>query len=138
MPEKTDIVRTRYRVLAVDADPVVLFLWRNVLLRPAGVYEVVTAGDGCDALEEFTRVPFDLVVTDIAMPDMDGVELTKAIRQLGHEIPIIWFTALGVPNMAEEAERLDVYCCLCKPLEVDEMRQAVADALEDPHKEKVP
>jgi DNA-binding NtrC family response regulator len=66
---------------------------------------------------------------------MDGVELTKAIRQLGYSTPVIWFTALDVPNMAERAERLAVYCCLYKPLQVDEMRQAVANVLEDPQKE---
>ena len=131
-------MRSRHRVLTVDNAETVLFLWRNVLLQPVGAYEVVTAGNGHDALEEFTRGPFDLVVTEVRMPGMSGVELTEVIRQLGYKTPIIWLTGLGVPNMAGEAARLDVHCCLYKPLEVHEMRQAVADALEDPQRETAP
>ena len=125
----------RRRILIVDDDEDILFLWRGALLTPTGAYEVVTACDGCDALEEISRMRFDAVVTDIRMPRMDGVELTKAIRQLGYQIPVIWFTGVDLPNMAQQAERLDVYCCLYKPLKVDEMRQAVANVLEDPQKE---
>jgi CheY-like chemotaxis protein len=103
-----------------------------------GAYEVVTVCDGCDALEEMVRMPFDLVVTDIRMPRMDGVELTKAIRQLGYKIPVIWITALDVANIVEETEHLSVYCCLYKPLRVAEMRRVVADALTASQKEATP
>ena len=129
------MMRTRHRVLIVDDEEDILFLWRGALLTPTGAYEVVTACDGCDALEEIARMPFDLLVTDIRMPRMDGVELTKAIRQLGYQMPVIWFTGVDTPNLAQKAERLGVYCCLYKPLRVDEMRQVVAEALSDSQKE---
>ena len=128
---------TRYRVLVADDYETVRVLWRDALRKPVDAYEVVTAGNGHDALEEIVRMPFDLIVTDIAMPGMDGVELTQAIRQLGHRIPVIWITASRIPNLAQEAERLAVHRYLFKPLEVDEMRQVVAAALEDPQEETI-
>ena len=129
---------TPHRVLVADDDGGIRFIWRNALLKPAGAYEVVTVCDGCQALDEITRAPFDLVVTDIRMPRMSGVELTEALRELGYRITVIWITARGVPRMAEEAERLGVYCCFYKPLCVDRMRQIVADALADSPKEARP
>ncbi|MCL7452709.1 MAG: response regulator [Anaerolineae bacterium] len=132
------MVRAPHRVLVADDDEDILFLWRNALLMPVGAYEVVTVCDGCDALEEIARMPFDLVVTDIRMPRMDGLELTKAIRQLGYKIPVLWITARIVVDMAEDAKRLGVYCCLYKPLRVAEMRRVVADALAASQKEATP
>ena len=126
---------TRHRILVADDEEGIRFLWRGALLKPPGAYEVVAVCDGCEALEEISRSPFDLVITDIWMPQMGGVELTEAIRQLGYQIPVIWFTARGVPNIKKEARRLGVYCCLHKPLRIDEMRRAVADALAAPHQE---
>lgn len=129
---------TRHRILVADDEEGIRFLWRNALLKPAGAYEVVTACDGCEALEEISRAPFDLVVTDIWMPEIGGIELTETIRQLGYRVPIIWFTARGMPDMKEDAERLGVVCCLYKPLRVREIRQAVAAALADPQEQAIP
>jgi len=128
---------TRHRILVADDEEGIRFLWRGALLKPPGAYEVVAVCDGCEALEEISRSPFDLVITDIWMPEMSGVELTEAIRQSGYQIPVIWFTARGVPNMKKEARRLGVYCCLHKPLRIDEMRRAVADALAAPYEEAI-
>lgn len=126
---------TRHRVLVADDEEGIRFLWRNALLKPAGAYEVVTACDGCEALEEIARAPFDLVVTDISMPAMGGIELTEAIRQLGYRVPVIWITAYGVSHLEEKSKQLGIFCCLDKPLRLDEMRQAVADALAVPREE---
>jgi CheY-like chemotaxis protein len=119
----------RSRILIVDDEEGIRFLWRNALRKPAGAYEVVLVCDGREALEEISRVPFDLVITDLWMPRMNGIELTEAIQQLGYKVPIIWFTARGMQATQEHAERLGVHCCLYKPLAVAEMRQVVADAL---------
>ena len=95
---------TPHRVLVADDEEGIRFLWRHALLKPMGAYEVVTGCDGCEAVEAIKQAPFDLLVIDIWMPGMNGVELTEAIRQLGYRVPVIWFTARGVPHMVEKAE----------------------------------
>jgi CheY-like chemotaxis protein len=119
----------RHRILVADDEENIRFLWRTALLKPEGAYDVVATCDGREALEEVARSSFDLVITDIKMPRMDGMALTEAIRRLGYTMPIIWFTAQSMPGLDQEAGRLDVHCCLYKPLRVRTMRQTVADAL---------
>jgi DNA-binding NtrC family response regulator len=125
----------RHRILVADDDEGIRFLWNNALLRPADTYEVVTVCDGYQALEAIGRMPFDLVITDIWMPGMGGVELTEAIRRLGYQGPIVWITAHGLSHLQEDAKQLDVYRSLDKPVRVAQMRQVVADALATGRKE---
>lgn len=75
-----------FRILVVDDEPQILRVLRTSL-QSFG-YEIATSQDGVEAIESFVRFKPDLVITDLSMPNMDGVELTKAIRQLG-DVPII-------------------------------------------------
>jgi CheY-like chemotaxis protein len=93
-------------------------------------YEVVTARSGHEALDQFKERPFDLVITDLRMPGMDGVELTRAIRAFDPGAAVIWITAYDSHEVRDETVRLAVYDCLDKPLEIAEIRQAVRDALQ--------
>lgn len=118
-----------YRILVADDDAQMRFLWRGALLKPVGAYHVVAAADGCEALEEMARANFDLVVTDLVMPGMDGLELTRTLRQLGYRVPVLWISGMAPLDVEEQAAHLEVHCCLRKPLRVAEIRRAVADAL---------
>lgn len=127
---RANMTKPPYRILVADDDEQMRFLWRGALLKPIGAYDVVTATDGCQALKELTRASFDLLVTDLKMPGMGGLELTMALRQAGHQVAIIWISGLAPHDMDEQAERLGVYCCLRKPLRVAQIREAVAEALD--------
>ena len=131
LDKEQKMTKAPYRILVADDEEQIQFLWRSALLKPASAYEVVTVCDGCKALDQVMRAPFDLIVTDIMMPGMGGVELTEALRQLGYQGAVIWISALAVPEMAKQARRLNVYCCLAKPLRVAHIRQAVAEAIEN-------
>ncbi|MEJ2207829.1 MAG: response regulator [Anaerolineae bacterium] len=123
------MIKPPYHILVADDDEQMRFLWRGALLKPAGVYEVVTAVDGCQALKELDRSPFDLLVTDLRMPGMDGLELTRILRHSGNQVAIIWISGLAPHDMDEQAECLGVHCCLRKPLRVAQIREAVANAV---------
>ena len=73
---------------------------------------------------------FDLIVTDLCMPEMDGYELTKHIRRLYGPLPVIWITAHRQSDTGTQAASLGVFCCLDKPMPVAMMREAVCEALE--------
>jgi DNA-binding NtrC family response regulator len=80
-------------------------------------------------MHEVNARPFDLVITDLNMPDLDGAELTEAIRQTSPDTAVVWITAYGCHSMSSEATRLGIHRCYDKPLEVDEILQVARDAL---------
>jgi CheY-like chemotaxis protein len=118
------------RILVVDDDERVLFVLHDTLTRLGSEYEIVTAPNGHEALDRARKMPFDLIITDLRMPGMDGVELTEAVRTLSPSTVVIWITAYGRQETNAEARKLGVYRCLDKPLEVTEIRQIAREALE--------
>jgi len=118
------------RILVVDDDEQVLFVFHDALIRLGSDYEIVTAGSAQAALEKVRESPFDLIITDLRMPDMDGVALTEALRAFNSGVSVIWMTAFGCHRLKAEAARLAVYRCLDKPLEIREIRKTAREALE--------
>jgi DNA-binding NarL/FixJ family response regulator len=116
-------------VLVVDDDPMVLFVFRDTLRRLGDVYEIVATQSGLKALDEVKEKPFDLVITDLTMPDLGGLELTEAIRQTSPNTAVVWITAYGCHNVSTDASRLKIHRCYDKPLEVDEILQIAREAL---------
>jgi DNA-binding NtrC family response regulator len=120
------------RILIVDDEESVLFVLYNGLLRLDDGYdvEVDKAHDALQALERLRERPFDLMITDLRLPGMDGIELTEAARELDSDIAVIWVTAYDCHKARRDAERLCVYRCLDKPLEIDEIRAITREALD--------
>jgi DNA-binding response OmpR family regulator len=87
------------RVLVVDDDPMVSDVVRRYLER--GGYAVLLAADGPAALDAFHRQRADLVVLDLMLPGIDGLEVCRRLRVLAPDLPVIMLTALG-----EEADRV--------------------------------
>jgi CheY-like chemotaxis protein len=119
----------RKRVLVVDDDEEVLFVWTSAL-RKLPELEVETAANGAEALARFESDSFDLVVTDLAMPVMDGVALTRAIRETDTIIPIVWITAYSQLHDNLEKRDLNIYSFLSKPVSIQEIRNVVRNALD--------
>lgn len=124
-----DNSRMRRMILIVDDEERVLFVLQNALTKLDNDVEVVTAGTAEDALRKATDVPFDLVVTDMIMPDMDGIEFTEKIRETSSQPAVVWMTAYGCQSFEGEAERLGVFRCVEKPLEIHEFRNVVWEAI---------
>jgi DNA-binding NtrC family response regulator len=120
----------RKRILVVDDEVNVLFIMHDALIRLGSEYEIVTAQNGHEALGKVRAMPFDLVFTDLRMPDMDGVELTEAIKTVNPNTVVIWMTAYGCHSVRAEAVQLMVYDCLDKPVEVAEIWRIAREALE--------
>jgi len=118
------------RILIVDDEERVCFVLRRALARMSNGYEVVTAQDGRDALDKVKATRFDLIITDLRMPGMDGVELTEAIKAVDASTVVVWITAYGCHKVRAEARRLSIYDCLDKPLKVTRIRQIAREALE--------
>ncbi|TAE60915.1 MAG: response regulator [Bacteroidetes bacterium] len=104
-------------ILVVEDDELNLMIARHILGK--GGYEVETAGDGEEAVQKAGARRFDLILMDIEMPVMDGLEALSLIRQLpgGADMPIIALTAHNIPEKLEEflAAGMDGY--LIKPFD---------------------
>jgi len=116
------------RILVVDDEEnMVHFLTK--LLRAEG-FEVEGVRTGEAALERLQAVPFELVLTDLKLPDTDGIGILKAARDLHPETVVILITAYGTIESAIEAMRAGAYDYVTKPFRASEILQVVEKALE--------
>jgi DNA-binding NtrC family response regulator len=116
-------------ILIVDDDPKVLFILRAALEQLKPDFQIETANGGARAMEKVEARPFDLVITDLMMPGVGGIELTKAIRAQTASTVVIWITAYACHKLREERQRLQVFRCLDKPLRIDKLRRVALEAL---------
>jgi DNA-binding NtrC family response regulator len=130
LDDRTVEMGERKRILVVDDEARVLFVLRHTLARVIEQYEVETASSGREALQKIAEMDFDLVLTDLRMPDVDGIELSRQLRAHSPHTVIIWMTAFGSYGVAAVAEELGIDSCLDKPVKIDRIREAVRDALE--------
>ncbi len=115
------------RILLADDDASL----REVLayhLRQAG-YETVAARDGRDALSKLGAGNFDLLLTDVRMPGMDGSALLQEVRARQPDLPVVLLTAFGTINDAVEAMRAGAFDYLTKPVDRETLLRAVQRAL---------
>src|SRR3954467_228686 len=110
---------TKTRVLVVDDDADVRELI-SLVLSQAG-YEVDEAADGFAALTKLSRYRPDVVVTDLRMPGMTGVDLLQRIRRIHGDVPVILATGLETWDLCTAAEAYGAVTCLIKPIELDEL-----------------
>jgi two-component system, NtrC family, response regulator AtoC len=114
------------RVLVVDDEPAVRFALAE-MLGDRG-HDVTAVGSGNEALAHLAEV--DVVVTDLAMPGIDGLALLREVRRLVPGVPVIVLTARGSEKSAVEAMRAGAEDYLTKPFDVDEVALAVTRAAE--------
>jgi two-component system, NtrC family, response regulator GlrR len=119
------------RILLVEDDGQVLFVLRASLRRLSVSCDIVTAQSGSEAYRLLQLDPFDLLITAIRLPGIDGVTLTEFIRSGLHELPVVWVTTRGCTDLREDASPLGVFHCLEKPVEVSVFRKVVQQALDD-------
>lgn len=94
-------------------------------------YQVSTFAEAAGAVDAVKKQSFDLLITDLKMPGMDGVQMLRQIRQLGHDLPVIMMTAYGTVSTAVEAMKLGAFDYIQKPFEADEIELLVKRAIQD-------
>jgi len=96
-------------------------------------YQVKSYTRSVQAVADFTAGSYDLVITDIKMPEMDGIEVLRHIRDRDPEIPVIVITAFATVELSIQALRQGAYDMLTKPFEPDELLYRVKNALQHQH-----
>ncbi|MFH1156695.1 MAG: sigma 54-interacting transcriptional regulator [Pseudomonadota bacterium] len=116
------------RILIVDDDPGHLTAIRTIV-RSWG-YDVTSAGDGMEALETVKSTPVDLILMDVRMAEMNGIEALKQIRIYNPTIPVIIMTAYSSVGSAVEAIKAGAYDYLIKPLDFEILKLTIERASE--------
>jgi CheY-like chemotaxis protein len=120
------------RILVIDDDSFVRSLVTRVLGREG--HEVVSAEDGIAGLSLFKSDPFDLVITDILMPEKEGIELIMELREASPDLPVLAISGggpqTGPAGPLHDAKLLGADASLAKPFEVEALSRVVAELLE--------
>ena len=93
-------------------------------------YRVISASGGKEGIELFKRGGFDLIITDLKMPDIDGMEVLREIKLLRDDVVVIMITAYGTIEKAVEALKAGAFDYITKPFNRDELKIAIGKALQ--------
>lgn len=115
------------RILVVD-DEESIREFLEIMLRKEG-YEVTCAEDGQKGLDILKKKSFDLVISDLQMPNMTGIELLRQVHDSYPDLLFMMITAFGTTETAVEAMKLGAYDYITKPFKIDEVRIVIANAL---------
>jgi len=118
----------KVRILVVD-DELSMREFLSILLDREG-YDVTVAGSADEALRLMETALFDLVLSDVNMPGLSGIELLARIKEKTPETAVLMLTAFSAAEQAVEAMKLGAYDYVCKPFKNEEIKQLVKNALE--------
>lgn len=126
---------SKRKVLIVDDQNGIRVLLMEVFNNEG--YHTFQASNGKLALEIVRTESPDLVLLDMKIPGMDGLEILKHIKQINSDIKVIMMTAYGELDMIKEATDLGALMHFTKPFDIDELRQAVNNQLTSSNRMKI-
>ncbi|MGD8776800.1 MAG: endopeptidase La [Syntrophobacterales bacterium] len=120
-------IQRDFRVLVVDDEEITRANLQHILEKEG--YQVATATNGAEALGQLEETSFDLVLTDLLMLKVDGMELLQQVKDRYPQIDVVIITGYATVPSAVEALQKGAYHYLAKPLKIDEVRATVSQAL---------
>src|SRR5580693_2830591 len=116
-------------LLLVDDEPKLIFKQVSHVFAPRG-FQIELVRSGSEAINRIARGQTDVVLLDVVLPDMGGLEVYQRIRQIDARIPVIFVTQTTSTDTAIEAMRRGAFEYLFKPLDLDRLEEVVTEALE--------
>lgn len=129
MPVKKESGSIKPKVLVVDDEKIIRSLIVDVLSE--GGYDVYATSDGELALAQFEKTPFEIIITDLKMLGINGIEVIKRIKKINQLATIIVITAYPSIETVKEALLEGAYDYLTKPFDLDELRMVISRALKE-------
>lgn len=114
-------------ILVVDDEVQICDIIQKVLSQEG--YQILTAFSGEEALKQLKKTPVDLILVDLKMPGMDGLEMLKQARAIQMNLRAVLLTAYGTASSARDAMVLGVYDFLTKPFDNQLLKRVVKEAL---------
>jgi CheY-like chemotaxis protein len=119
------------KILFAD-DSSIMRLFARMTTRSIQGISVTEAHDGLDAVEKIGKETFDLIITDINMPNMDGLQLIRHVRMMGLRIPIIILTTLGEEQDVARGMDLGADDYVTKPISVHKLTNIISTFMNVP------
>ncbi len=116
------------RILVVDDEPSIREFLQIMLKRDKMIVEI--ASNGREGLEKFKESPFDLVITDIQMPELSGIELLSKVKEHDPNALVLMITAFASTETAVDAMKLGAFDYLTKPFKIEDVKIRIRKALE--------
>lgn len=120
---------TTRHILIVDNEPMLTYSLRDILERVGREYQVSVAHSGEEALGILDDCPADLLVTDLCMPGISGLELIRRVRVSNPHTHAILITAYGNDIVEAKTRHLQVYRCIAKPFRIVHLLNVIQEAL---------
>lgn len=117
------------KILIIDDEPDMLDML-EMIITDKTPHEVVTTNNPLELHQLLQQHDFNLVITDLKMPSMDGIEVLEAVKNFDPDIPVVMITAFGTIESAEEAVRKGAYDFITKPFRKEQILVAISRALE--------
>jgi CheY-like chemotaxis protein/predicted regulator of Ras-like GTPase activity (Roadblock/LC7/MglB family) len=117
-------------ILIVDDDQTILRLLEYSLKKLGSDYEIATAMDSVDALNQIEERKFDVIIADYLMPELTGIDLARAVRRISPSTQVVLMTAYGTKGLRDTTEFLGFDAYLDKPFSLEEIRHVVEQAVE--------
>jgi len=114
------------KILVIDDDESILRLLSKFLTSEG--HTVVTENNGSNAIDKFKENHFDLVITDMYMPELDGLDIIRNIKDINCNIPIIVLTAAGSITNVVQSLKLGAFNYMTKPVNIGEVREIIQKA----------
>lgn len=119
------------KILIVDDEEDITWTLTRRLSRDKDKFEALCANSGREALGILNRVPVDMVITDVRMPEVSGLELLLQIRDRFPSTKVIIMTAYGSSDIQEEANTRGCFQYIEKPFEIEDLRRIILDGLQE-------
>jgi len=123
---KEEPMKEKRSILVVDDDIAHRTMLRILL---GWEYEISEADCGLEAIEKVQKTPFDMVLMDVCMPEINGLEALGKIKAFNPEIPVIMMTAYSSSDTVAEALQKGAYDYLTKPFDFDTLRLTIEKAM---------
>ena len=118
------------KILVIEDEAAIRRVLVKILSEESDTYQVAEAEDGLRGVEQFKKEDFDLVLCDIKMPKMDGVEVLEAAKQVKPEVPFIMISGHGDLDTAVNTMRLGAFDYISKPPDLNRLLTTVRNALD--------
>ena len=116
------------KILVIDDEAGIGDILQKILVREG--HDVLTATNGKDGIKHVKKGSVDMVILDIKMPEMDGIEVLEKIHEIDKNIVVVMLTAYGTLGTAREAMRLGAYDYITKPFDNEFVTAMVKEGLE--------
>lgn len=118
------------KILLIEDEAAIRRVLIKILTEENNTYEVEEAADGLEGVEKIKDQDFDLILCDIKMPKMDGVEVLEAVKKIKPEIPVVMISGHGDLDTAVNTMRLGAFDYISKPPDLNRLLNTVRNALD--------